>query len=527
MSPSKPLGTLIVPAGLPGVEVSVFDGKLRKLLPDESADDLRWSVPRGLYKVRYQAGSAIGEQIVSVDRLAPPVQVVPPHLEFTSSAPLTQTASTHEYHTQPAVDASRRAPRTIGSGASLFAMIRSRSGAFGRSSPADGLTLVRDGRTLVDFSKAERDPANTCAALHVELDPGAYTLQYDSAAATMRQTVFLPGGWQTQLFVSETTAEATAGLDIPGLAVLLARPGMGFEPGGIAFQASELARKALRRGQPSLTPEQTRFLLDEKFENPMLGVLAAHLLILRPRRNNDLIKTVLQHLERMTPDHPDLACLQLAIEPRSARKVMAPPMLARSWDLLVEASSAGPTALDVPAVEEVAGSLWDSGGAWLTWGHSKGAGTGIARERSDDRWSLLAFDATAYFARREKFRVRDIVAAILETVADGWSPDLIVTLEGARAELRKMSDPPGSRIAGQFDLTESETAFINAAVLEYARNGADGLKAEALAGRLRMPAPLVRTTASRLVRMVHRPRTPENSTPPTETNGGSTFGASS
>src|SRR5687768_10095894 len=117
MSPSKPLGTLIASPGLPGIEVVVFDGRLRRLPADEADDEFRWSVPRGIYTVRYQAGSAIDEHLVTIDQVDEPVHAPTARLDFTSSAPLSQTSSTHEYHTAPAVVASQKAPIVLGNGA--------------------------------------------------------------------------------------------------------------------------------------------------------------------------------------------------------------------------------------------------------------------------------------------------------------------------------------------------------------------------------------------------------------------------
>ena len=71
MSPTDGLGTLIA-APMPGVDVSLFDGQLRPLEPTLRDNEFSWRVPAGLYKIRYQAGSSIHEELVALDDVTTP-----------------------------------------------------------------------------------------------------------------------------------------------------------------------------------------------------------------------------------------------------------------------------------------------------------------------------------------------------------------------------------------------------------------------------------------------------------------------
>ena len=96
-------------------------------------------------------------------------------------------------------------------------------------------------------------------------------------------------------------------------------PSVGFDPYRDDLRVAELARKAVQRGRASLTPEQVNFLLAGKFQNPMLGILAAHLLILGNGAKKDLLNTVKEGKWLRTPEVMEsevpLQALDSAIRP--------------------------------------------------------------------------------------------------------------------------------------------------------------------------------------------------------------------
>jgi len=492
MSPSEPEGMLVAAPELAGTEVTVFDAQLRKVSPVPESDDLRWSVPRGTYKVRYQAGSALKEQFVTVDDVTRQTTVSAPELTFTSAAPLYKTSTTHEYHTGPAVQVSHSAPVIMGRGANLFAFARSRGGTFARPNPLHGLTLRFHGQTVLDFADSAPNVNDTCAALHITLAPGPYRLRYETDACTLEQTIFLAQGWQTQIFISETPPDETVALDLAGMSVLMARPAEGFEPRRPDLKVAELARKALRRGRATLSRRQIEYLLNGKFENPMLGILAAHLLILGRRSRTDFLDVVIRNVHALVPGHPDVACLQLAVQGRSDAAVTAPPMLARSWELIVRPWVDTPISLaaDSPLLD-VATSLWDEGGAWLTWR----AKDDPARHQSPRGFRGVAapFDlliGDGVLADRRP--VFSAVRALLGGIADGRQVATPLGLSSLGDDLQATLPEYLSRVPS---LTDSEVGLIVATVLEFARRGETAATPEALAPLWRIPQPLVRHVA--------------------------------
>jgi hypothetical protein len=137
------------------------------------------------------------------------------------------------------------------------------------------------------------------------------------------------------------------------------------------LRETELARIALADERPILGA-QLRDLLLQKFTNPIQGIFGAHLMLLSrerasvPRREPqttrqmiaapeqpfdaqlfDLVVTNLRNL--VGTGHPDIEALSLECANPSLRTTAVfkvPPMLRRSWSLIVAASNEDPHILD-------------------------------------------------------------------------------------------------------------------------------------------------------------------------------------
>lgn len=107
--------------------------------------------------------------------------------------------------------------------------------------------------------------------------------------------------------------------DLSRTSVLLSQT-RGFSPNESLLRVTELARVALatkgpgERGQTDrrLVPDDMRTLLREKFGNPMLGIYAAHLLLLETSVDVELFREVVRNLRAMLGrQHPDVEALAL------------------------------------------------------------------------------------------------------------------------------------------------------------------------------------------------------------------------
>jgi hypothetical protein len=147
----------------------------------------------------------------------------------------------------------------------------------------------------------------------------------------------------------------------------------GFEPWRDDMELAEVARIALTDGRRIMS-DQLMQMLDGKFDNPMLGIFGAHILLLsldraaeeaqadsakaptagaadRPRLELTLeahdLDVIVRNLRRLVGDgHPDVEALSLrASDPslRHRKPLTEPPMLRRSWSLFVAASNDKPS----------------------------------------------------------------------------------------------------------------------------------------------------------------------------------------
>jgi hypothetical protein len=133
---------------------------------------------------------------------------------------------------------------------------------------------------------------------------------------------------------------------------------------------AEIALDALTQHRAILS-DHLRMMLSGKFEQPLLGLIGAHLLI-REGPPGDTFQTVVGNLTKMLgPDHPDVIALTTKLDD-VPRPVSEPPMLRASWDFLVEASAGMPDLFvpDSPAAK--VGERVVPAGAWLVW---EGLGT--------------------------------------------------------------------------------------------------------------------------------------------------------
>jgi hypothetical protein len=119
-------------------------------------------------------------------------------------------------------------------------------------------------------------------------------------------------------------------------------------------------------------------LLPEKFDNPMLGILGAHLLLLRSNPDLGLLDEVVRNLRILLPGHPDVEALALRLPAAqltaaTAFEFASPPMLFKSWSLVVASSVARAEIVPTGSLAARAAELLWGSGAWLVWRKPKDA----------------------------------------------------------------------------------------------------------------------------------------------------------
>lgn len=392
---------LHVEADSPLVQVSVVDGSFRRVAGGLGSCKTRQAP--GLYKVKFDAGSKADEQFVTLRAGSPPVTVMGPPVAFATAAPLVKTSTTREYHRAPAERESRivhkKGPVPTSSYIYLFVRDLESEGSDGA---ATGVSLLDvEGTRIVDLTqdgargyvKEYEDP---WAACNTEVSPGVYRLRSEvSGGRAFEQAVVVSPGWQTQVFLLRKPVMRGRGrrhADLLNASIQMARPDRGFDPQNAHARSGELARQALARERAVMSESAMRDLLPqllpEKFDNPMLGILGAHLLLIRQEPDLALLEEVITNLRVLLPGHPDVDALALEVNKRIKLPsetpplfFTEPPMLARSWSVLTAESIERPGIIPAGCFAARVAELLCGGGAWLVW--KKPAKQRAGRARSD------------------------------------------------------------------------------------------------------------------------------------------------
>ncbi|HMQ56282.1 MAG TPA: hypothetical protein PKD98_29650, partial [Anaerolineae bacterium] len=396
--PAGPLVRLTVESDSPGAEITLFDGGLNPA--GQGLELLATKVPPGLYKLSFRAGDGGRSLYQVVEPNSEPLVISGPELTFSSPAPLDRTWTSRETHQAPAQVFSRQLHETLGQGSQLF--IFSRDLAPDRpANTAAGLTLhSATGDELLDLARTgPRDLIGQWAACTIELNPGHYRLRLRlSPDEVIEQSLVAAPDWQTQVFLlrqpfprfalaktldgdepenlsdlGDLARDSEPGLirlpDLGSAAILMARPGQGFDPHRPDLRLADLARQALAEGRSGLAPDLlNRTLWDQ---NPLLGLLAGHLLLLEPSPDRRRLAELVRSLTPLLGDHPDLAALSLPLlEAGLSDTVPAfslPPMLRRGWQLVVAASAGRPGLVPAGSLSaRIADRAWGDS-AWLVW----------------------------------------------------------------------------------------------------------------------------------------------------------------
>jgi hypothetical protein len=460
--PAGPLVRLTVESDSPGAEIVLLDGRLNQI--SQGLELLATKAPPGLYKLTFRAGDGGQTLYQVIEPNSEPLVISGPALAFSSAAPLDRTRTSRETHQAPAANLSRQVHERLGQGSQLFIFSRD----LAPDSPANTaarLTLhSAAGDELLDLAQTgPRDLIGQWAACNVELEPGHYRLRLRlSADEVIEESLIASPDWQTQVFLLRRAVGEQRQVDLGSAAILMARPGQGFEPHRPDLRLTDLARQALAEGRPGLAPDLLNRSLWE--QNPLLGLLAGHLLRLEPNPDRRRLADLVNHLTPLLGDHPDLAALSLPLLEAGLRDIVPafslPPMLRRGWQMVVAASAGRPGLVPAGSLSaRIADRAWGDS-AWLVW--AKPDEEVITTKGGFDQaaWNQALRDLLATVTEREQ--VDQILAASdLSPVEAGLltylyrvnrlnPPDVTQSLFGPAAEL-----PSPAELARAFALPPS------------------------------------------------------------------------
>ena len=434
LAPGSDSVTLRVTTEDKSAEIFIIDGQFN-LVARGIGPTKDFELAPGLYKVKITGGNETREEQVALRPGSAPVLQEFSRLVFASPAPLADTSKTHEFHIEAAIEQSRLIHVQAGAGSKIFVFARgwtekqrTDSDTHQRQHPATGLKLLNEtGETaVVDFeTQSEKDLGwEPWAACNVSVNPGNYRLRLDvpSLNGTIEQTVVASPGWQTQIFLlqrdysedqpqAESPTASRKQADLLNASVLMSRGGFDYDRNDL--RSVELARLALTNQRKVLSGE-LRQLLRDKFENPMLGIFGAHLLLLDNEPDKELFGIVVNKLRDLVgPAHPDVEALALQLPQSSNYQFKSPPMLQRSWSLICQATADKPELVPSESVlAGVSGSWWGNS-IWLSWLTPQPGSENDFDEASDEselgnveEAILLKLKSATYKERRSRSRSR-------------------------------------------------------------------------------------------------------------------------
>lgn len=359
----------------PGTEFVITDS--RRVKVQGGAGRRTFTLPPGFYKARFMAGGLSSDQLFDVDEQ--PVTLRAPQIEIASPVPLRGTSTTHEYQEDSARALSTLAPVTLGKGSELAFLVRDSKKRWNIGPPSEpwhGLMLQRlVGITDVEFaSDGMRDGNRGLAAVRVAVDPDTFLLTLvRKSGAPLQLPVTATPGWRTTVYLDCAGNYGAREPDLYGASVVISGLHDDFYPEDPVLKLAELAKLAIQKGRASVDAAALSQMMSQKFTYPMLGILAAHVLLIEEKPDLATLKIVLKNLDKLVPGHPDVLALHCGLarhEPEYKLenvKLSGPPMLRNSWDMLVEASSQYPQLMPVNAEWMQYAYALSGSRVWLVW----------------------------------------------------------------------------------------------------------------------------------------------------------------
>lgn len=360
---------LYVRADTPLTEISVFSGDFRHIASALEYVDL--TVEPGVYKIRYKAGRAIEDQLVSVLAESGTTELTGPVIRFITAAPLAETVGYEAGVADWIANSSHNPTARPGAGARVLICVRPKQGGAFPDRPVRMTLHHPRGDVLLDRAHYS-EGAFGHSALSAEVDPGCYFLRIESGPGKYVETaVHAVAGWQTQLFFFSANNHF-GNVDLDNVATFIVPSTSGFQP---ARSASKLTEAARMLDEPMLIhPDKALAIATEHARtDPVLGLFLGQ--ALRRAGHEQLALACHGELNRVLPDQPDVRAL--AIHHRrhllAARAVFdLPPMFESSWEAIVDASFDKPALVGADSASgQVSERCLTNDSRLLWWGPSK------------------------------------------------------------------------------------------------------------------------------------------------------------
>ena len=353
---------LTVRAGSPLAEIFLIDQDF--VLTARSVGDFKAELPAGVYKIKAKLADATVERLILLED--DETLDISNELVIGSPVPLADASAAGALESLPVPD-DRDAPRMEGR-TQIMLMTRTEMASGDTPVMPPRISLHTPGGSPIGSLEPEPRRLDYHDSTVIEVNPGAFfARREDRFGDAAEQCVYAVDGWQTQLFTLEQPGDEDE-IGRIRVSVLMSRDG--FDPSDPELHTVEEARTALACERKIASEALAE--LCETTENPMLTLFGAHLMLIgRDAERRDSSKRDAGRLDenavmapvqfeqarfdrivdRLTdalgPEHADVVALATQRRGQSLdalHPIGAPPMLWRSWILLVAASN------DVPAL---------------------------------------------------------------------------------------------------------------------------------------------------------------------------------
>lgn len=411
---------------------------------------LEREVAPALYVVRCEAGGPFQERLVKVEASQTR------HVDFgereiymqPSPAPVPGTVARHEYYSDPADDLAliEKPHVSLGHGARLVLFAVSLDYASGTVPFAPpihwhGVRLRRASGEVVltidEKTRVDEAPQFGRSAIVIDLDPGGYFLEWPARGEERRkvlQPLWLASPWITMLFAGAVGKDPLPQRETVSIHMRSPRPeGLGeqdwrqrlldLRPEQSRVNgAAELALASLRTGRRQVGDDHLRLLLHRKFDNPMLGVLGAHLLLQEPEPDVWLFDEVLHNLGLLFGgETPDLIALEVLARQRFGGNRAStnsppetldfPPMIRRGLVSLEEAAWQGGAAPKLRTRARLASLRLLSEAPWTVFWHEPGEVPPMYASVVPDLDQPIRYESVASHQRRFIVAPGDVIAS--------------------------------------------------------------------------------------------------------------------
>lgn len=389
-SDSEPKATVRIEAALPTTQIEIFDATFRRLPLVANAGVVEQRLDPGVYKVFFgEAGASIATNVVvSAGEVA--VVRQPEPLAFASPVPIPGTTTWRAWHETGVALAWSDPPLAHAAGeAEVFIFVRD-LGCRGRDGrwpdrdqyeagdPMSGLRLCSGSSDLVlDLGDPDSHWAahsDHCAGARIRLTAGFWRLQASGGGGVTEMALIACKGWTTHAyFLAQRLPDGSFKIDMSQATLAMTRIGGAALDSWTSFRLRETALAAVRAGYPLRGPDPLRALCRE-FEDPLLGIVGAHFLLMEQREPDmDTFDDVVRRLEDFVGNgdpggHPDILALHARSRlPKRSLRFSNPPLFSWTWRLMLRLARDHPEWIPPSsAVCTIAPAILHSN-PWLMW----------------------------------------------------------------------------------------------------------------------------------------------------------------